>query len=410
MSLEPKTLDEQSWRARYMRTANNLKQCVVDAPIALCLSNACVDAVCRLMDLDKAVTSSSPSGARDLFDKLQRRAIAGRGGELRCTWKGGPEWLRERLSLNRSIGGTGPQAAAALAAIGVPNLVALGNRNEVLLSTLPANVNIAVGNKLFEGRHVEPTTSQMPEIFIFEFSAGETIAGTALPRSSRVIVRFDDPGLERDPEFDTYSNKIAGNAAALIGGLGSVPSHRIDAELSYLKGLVETWRTNGLRWLHLELGGYEDKATLDAVLKAVGGIATSLGMSASEFPDVAYGRTATPEHMVEVAQQLGVERLCVHADDWASSVTRRSAETETEALITGSLLSAVRAAHGTVVSEVKVPEKSRFTETPYTSSRLEGEWNYISVATPYLIQPVATIGLGDTFSAGCILVLGQEKV
>lgn len=94
-----------------------------------------------------------------------------------------------------------------------------------------------MSGKLLEGRHVAPTTSQVPEIFIFEFSAGETIVDAAVPRSSRVIVRFDDPGLERDPEFDAYSTKIAGGAAALIGGLGSVPSHRIDAELTYLAAL-----------------------------------------------------------------------------------------------------------------------------------------------------------------------------
>lgn len=130
MSLPQDPSDGQQWRARYVRAAENLRQYAIDAPVALCLSNACVDAVCRLSDFDKMVAHSSPPDARNLFDRLHIRASAGRGGELRSTWKDGPEWLREHFLLSRAIGGTGPQAAAALAAIGAPNLIALGNRSK----------------------------------------------------------------------------------------------------------------------------------------------------------------------------------------------------------------------------------------------------------------------------------------
>jgi hypothetical protein len=42
-----------------------------------------------------------------------------------------------------------------------------------------------------------------------------------------------------------------------------------------------------------------------------------------------------------------------------------------------------------------------------TSMRL-GDWTVNSCAAPYLLSPAATVGLGDSFLAGCLLEFGQK--
>ena len=398
------------WRLYYRRLAARLPDLVATAPLTLCLSNVCVDAICRLGAMAEAVTKTAPERAHVLFDRLLRRAAAGKGGEFRSDWAGGPDWLRRNVDCHRAIGGAGAQAAWALSAIGAPALIALANRHAGLISVLPAGVDVVVDGRPAKGRTAPALSPDKPEIFIFEFSAGETIAGRHIPRATRIIVRFHDPGLERDAAFRAYSVANAGGAVALISGLGSVPSGRIGAELSYLQGIVPAWRAAGLRCVHLELGGYDDAGTLKAVIRHAGRIADSLGMSASEFPEVSGGEDPTAPAMLAAARDIGVNRLCVHADGWAASVTLDDPRRERAALACGSLMAAARAENGVPASTVAIPEGARFTDPPRAGAALKGGWRHVGVATPYLASPAATIGLGDTFSAGCLLILGQPAL
>ncbi|MFA3916706.1 ADP-dependent glucokinase/phosphofructokinase [Ruegeria hyattellae] len=401
--------DTDFWNGLYQSAASDAPIYAANAPVVLGLSNACVDAICRLKDLSEIAPDSGSEAAKAFFETLLARASMGKGGEIRSHWADGPRWLRDRLPVQRAIGGTGPQAAWALSAIGAPALVALGKRYEGLLTILPAGVHLALEQEMVEGRFLSPTAPPEPEIFIFEFSAGETIAAKPIPRSSRIIVRFDDPGLERDREFEHFSANLRQKTVALVGGLGSVPVDRISNELAYLEPLTATWRANGIQLLHLELGGYCDKDALASVLDRANVIATSIGMSAAEFPDVSGDSAATPETMLACATRLGVTRLCVHADEWAASVSRNAANAERDALIFASLLAAARAERGQPTSVVSLPVGARFHDPPFASRTLPGGWTYVSVATPYLQRPRATIGLGDTFSAGCLMVLGQRQ-
>lgn len=395
----------EAWLTAYREAAEDLPNVVAAAKPVLCFSNACIDVIVRLTVLEEAVATSGMPEAVGFFDALKAKAQQGVGGEVRWESENLPGWLASHPQNKRAIGGTGPQAAWALSEIGAPSLTALADRSAGFLDSLPKGIMIAQGEEMVAGYSIAPTTAPRPEIFIFEFSRGDILGGQPLPRSSRIIVRFNDPGLERDDDFVSLSPHFAANTVALAGGLGSVGVDRIGVELDYLGVLSQAWRDNGLRLLHLELGGYTDKAALAAVLEASGRVGHSLGMSASEFPDVAFRNAPTPAAMLSRARELGLTRLCVHADDWTASVTLGDPETERRALIYGSLLAASRANAGGPVSDIRVPQDAEFSDPAFQDANMDDGWSYVSVATPHLTNPAATLGLGDTFSAGCLLIL-----
>jgi ADP-dependent phosphofructokinase/glucokinase len=113
--------------------------------------------------------------------------------------------------------------------------------------------------------------------------------------------------------------------------------------------------------------------------------------------------------MADFAGRLGLDRLCVHADRWAAAVTRNNPGTERSALLAGCLLAAGRAAAGRPVAPSGLPVGAKFAAPPFAETLALGEWNFVAVASPYLVAPASTLGLGDTFTAGCLLVLGQER-
>ena len=119
------------------------------------------------------------------------------------------------------------------------------------------------------------------------------------------------------------------------------------------------------------------------------------------------GDTPVTGTIVATARRLGVDRLCVHADTWALTATRGDAEQERAALMVGCLLASTRAALGYPARPVATPPGAIFEQPP--DEHNGGDWNVVACAAPYLPRPATTLGLGDTFMAGCLLVLGQSK-
>jgi ADP-dependent phosphofructokinase/glucokinase len=142
--------------------------------------------------------------------------------------------------------------------------------------------------------------------------------------------------------------------------------------------MVDEWRAAGLKTIHLELATYADMRVLRKVLAAVPGAFTSLGMSESEFVAQAAETEATPNAMADLAERLGLYRLCVHADR--------------------------------PVAPSSLPAGAGFASPLFAQTLSIGKWNFVAVAAPYIVAPASTLGLGDTFTAGCLLVVGQKKI
>jgi ADP-dependent phosphofructokinase/glucokinase len=397
-----------TWSGAYQRLAATFPAKAAAARLTMGGFVSCVDARTDLARTGALFSPDAPLQAAALGARLLDRVARGVGGEMLFPWPEGAEWLAENLDLTCSLGGTGAQAAWVLSAIGAPAATSLGDRSAHMLAQLPPGVLVFEGDRLLPSEDLTPRGERQGDIYIFDYSAGVPVAGVVPPRSSRIIVRLADPGLDDDPDFDRHTPKLAATAGAgLISGFHAIPPDDVAAGIERVRALCHSWREQGLGIIHMEMAGYETVEWLESVLDAFAGVVTSIGMSHSELRQLAPG-VPPPDAMLALAERLRVSRLCVHADEWAASVTRGDLGEEREALMSGSLLAAARAEAGGPVSAVSVPAAARFEAPPFDAGELRDGWHFVAVSTPYIDRPASTLGLGDTFTGGCLLVLGAR--
>ncbi len=130
-------------------------------------------------------------------------------------------------------------------------------------------------------------------------------------------------------------------------------------------------------------------------------------MSHSEFlllatdPDLGRGMRA-------LGEAFGLDRVTVHADHWAASATRNDPALEVDALMTGCLVASARADAGRPVVPREVAAGASFHAPPFPLPVSWDGWTLVSCPSPYREAPSTTLGLGDSFTGGCLMVLGQE--
>jgi ADP-dependent phosphofructokinase/glucokinase len=397
------------WNGAYRQLISNIPQIAATSPLMLFGLSACVDARLFAHDLEPLFTSDVPQAVA-LGEMVKERARHGIGGEVRIDWPDGPAWLAGHVPITYALGGTGPQAAWSLAAIGAPALIALEDRSAHKLKQVHPEILIAEAGEARRAADIVPRGPRQPEIFIVEYTTGLAIGDVTPQRSSRIIVRFHDPGLEHDAQFAKLSVALAPQAGAgLISGFNSIPYEAIDSEAAPVRHMIEQWRAAGVRSIHLELAGYDTPGHRDRVIDRLTGAITSLGMSHSEFIQMMPATSDLAKDMGELATEFGLDRVCVHADHWAATVTRDDPEEERRALLMGCLLAGTRAAHGVPAYPETIATRATFTEPPFPTLARRGAWSFVSCASPHLAHPKATVGLGDSFTGGCLLMLGRQR-
>jgi ADP-dependent phosphofructokinase/glucokinase len=397
------------WNGLYRELIRDIPRIAASSPLMLFGLSACVDARLFAHELEPLFTSGVPQAVA-FGEMVKDRARRGIGGEVRIDWPDGPSWLAGHVPITYALGGTGPQAAWSLAAIGAPALIALEDRSAHKLKQVHPEILIAEGGKARRAAEIAPRGPRQPEIFIVEYTAGLAIGDIAPQRSSRIIVRFHDPGLEHDVQFADLSVALAPQAGAgLISGFNSVPFDKIDSEVAPVRRMIEQWRAAGVQTIHLELAGYDTPRHRDRVIERLKGAITSLGMSHSEFIQLMPETSSLAQDMGEFAVTLGLERVCVHADHWAASVTLGDPDEERNALLMGCLLAGTRAAHGLPAYPETIAAQATFTDPPFPTLSRHGAFSFVSCASPHLAHPKATVGLGDSFTGGCLLMLGRQK-
>lgn len=392
-----------SWKEKYLSLVPRLTGLARGMPMTLCGLATCTDAYLRLADAEPLFAARNDPAAR-LAELLQQRAVSGIGGEILFEWPEAEEWIARNLAISSwGLGGSGAQAAQMLTVLGARALITLEDRSRRQLSVIHPDVLVATQHGLAKRDAINDTGPSKPAHYIFEFKVGELIRTAPAKRSTRVIVRFADDRLDRDPAFVEASVAHASQAgAAVICGFNEVAPASLSAELEYTKTLLSAWRDQGLSRIHLELGGYEDFSLRDQVLAALSPLISSLGMSHSELREIGSGDVATEAGRLRAA--LGLNRICIHADTWALAITNHDPEPELESLMSGCLLAACRAAQGQVSVPTGVPADAKFQDAPYPSIAEQNGSSLVCCPSPYLEQPKATIGLGDTFLAGTLLV------
>ena len=391
------------WRDRYLSLVPRLGGLARRMPLTLCGLATCTDAYLRLAEAGSLFVARSGKAA-SLAKALQQRAAKGIGGELFFDWPEAEDWIARNLPISSwGLGGTGAQAAQTLAVLGAQALITLQDRSQRQLSVIHPDVFVATHQGLEKRGALKQSGPSKPAHYIFEFNEGELAGTERAKRSTRIIVRFADDPLDRDPAFVLKSIALASQAgAAVICGFNEVSKASLVTELERTKNLLRAWRDQGLTMIHLELGGYEDLSLRDQVLSALSPLISSLGMSHSELRYFGSGDVDT--EVVNLRAKLGINRICVHADTWALAATNNDPERELESLMCGCLVASSRAARGQISGPADVPPDAVFYDPPYPRISKQSGSTLVCCPAPYLEQPKATIGLGDTFLAGTLLV------
>ena len=400
-------MSERVWPEIYADVLARSGGIIRRARWTFCGLGACVDATLSVHEAVPALLASGSASAQALGEILAERAETGVGGEVRIAWDDGPAWLDAAFHPARALGGTGAHAARVLTIVGAPALLALQHRDAEQMACVDADILLARGGRAVAARDIAPSGEPRPKIYIFEFTAGRRVRKAAAPRSSRIIVRFTDPEPEADAEFEALSLALADKSGAgVLSGFNSVGGGDLDGALARARALAMGWRAAGVPVVHLEMGGYDTPALRDRTLTGLRGAVTSLGLSQSEYRELVPDSAPESATVVATAERLSVDRLCIHADGWALAATRGDPARERDALMMGCLLAGTRAAVGRPVRPNALSPGAIFEAPPGESRR--AEWSVVACAAPYLPQPATTLGLGDTFMAGTLLVLGSE--
>ena len=400
-------MTKESWADRYINLLPRITAHAQITPLILCGLASCADAYLRLARAEALLATKPGTAPNALAQELIRRTERGAGGEFFMDWPDGDTWIEKNLRIdNWGLGGTGAQGAQTLAILGAKALISLEDRSIRKLSVIHPDVLVADSSGLKRRAELSSRPGSEPAHFIFEVAAGERVGPVTASRSTRIIVRFAHHHLDRDPDFVRISEQNAPTVgAAIVCGFNELADDSLSEELEYAGKLISGWRQRGLRLIHLELGGYENTAARDQVLSVLGPLVTSLGMSHTELRGFSDGDVV--RQASRFAAEFDLRRVCVHADTWALTVTRDDAETELESLLCGCLLASCRAESGVPCVPIRVPIAARFSSPDWPLISRSGHNSVVCCAAPYLEQPMATIGLGDTFLAGTLLVLGQ---
>jgi len=407
----------EDWTGRYAAYAADIGGSAAHAPLTLTGFSACVDAVyavdARMLDALTHVASRDVTSLETAFARaILERIAEARGGELFRKWDEGPAWAENLLGSTRrlQVGGTGPQAAWALAILDAPSVVALRDRSPDQLSVLHPAIGISGPNGITAASDTPAgAAATKPRHYILEFTAGTRWSAGVVERSTRIILRFAHDGLERDEAFAKLTPRLAPTAGAgLISGMNGLrPGDEGDEH--WVIDLVRLWRKSGLPLIHLELAEYPVDRQLADVCKQYAGLANSIGMSMSELRGLTRSSADPAELALAVAQLGSVDRVCIHADTWSMSVHRHDPAVEVMMLLTGNLMAASRASHGVPAAELDVHPLATYTDDFPRPRDLGGGWRVDCVPSPYLYQPRSTIGLGDTFVAGTLLAHGLAR-
>lgn len=372
---------------------------------------ACVD---KLIDLHATAPALKRECAGSvLFDELMARAREGRGGEIEVDWPGGSGFLDAFVKPGATaIGGASAQAASTLACLGGSAVIALGDRSPAQLAVLHPAVKLFDENgTLVSVGDMRPTGAGKPAHYIFEYTAGRPLPDFTPQRSTRVIVRFAAEDIEDDPLFERYGRTLAAaGGAALLSSPNSVGAERLPSALDRMSLLSRAWQDAGIP-VHLELGEYPMPGALGETLRRLTGSVTSIGLNFNELRSLGIAPTASKAELKAFAEHHGLSRLVVHADDWALALTREDPERELDALAMGCLLASARAEAGGPIAKPHAPAAAVFGSAPHAPISLcaGSSWHIVCCAAPYLSNPASTIGLGDTFTAGTLLVHAAKQ-
>lgn len=373
----------------------------------------------------------------------------GRGGEWFVHSPEVAAFLRERFLPESMIrmGGNMGIMSNVLSTLGadlvVPNVVSLSERQKQLFVSGTILLPESTGSA--------SNAENEPLHFVFDFRKGDSFSFNGkkitVPRENRFIASFDEvnPQMEISPEFSEYAKRhIMEMDGAIISGFhmlqssypdGSTYEDRLKIVLQQLEG----WKQgNESLPIHAELGHFMSVQIAVTVFRELAGVVNSIGLNEDELADLVEELNSSIPAIREMNMQSLLEAACVcmnispvlstlivHTRDIVLSVSRDEKQVLSciESLDFGIRAAATFALTGKLDSRTYVEEiSSSMKRSVHGQKELDDVWHliegveeysgvhgtykgYTICAIPTLIadDPVATVGLGDTFSAASFL-------
>lgn len=406
-------------RAKYSAVLEELDSLVRSAPPIATGFSVCNDHICAVGEREYASIVAAHDDpdpeVRDLARWLQDRIASGRGGEVLAERRGF-DWVVDTFEGTPTMGGTGAQVARVLASLGAPSVLALTDRTAAQLNTMDEGLRV-VGDdaQLHAPSEIAPSGERPNDpIFVFQFTQGVTLREATADaeaivtrRSTRIILRAPARTLDLDDAFAAYVESH-GLTTLLLSGFQTAEPASVAPTRAWFDERF-AWLEGRPRLVHFEIAEYESHEHARAAVVGLTGLANSLGMSLSELDQLA--SVSDPiDAAVALAGELGVDRLSVHADDFAFVVTTGDPALEEKALLAGCLLAATRAVTGTSMLPRQMPPGTTLAPLPASMRRESPDPRYriVAVPSPYTPSPRVTLGLGDTFVAGMLLALAAR--
>ena len=302
--------------------------------------------------------------------------------------------------------------------------------------------------------HSEKAISECPDElvhFVFDFKKGETFllddTTVTVPRENRFIATYDSANIELavNPDFENYAldhiNEIDG---VLLSGFhmlmdaypdGSTYVEKLNRAVEQVKG----WRklNNRLR-IHAEFGHFLNSDIGYSVFSKLAQHVDCIGMNEDELAMLS-GDHGVPakcilqmdacsiiDATIRCASEFGVKRMIIHTREFVLSVCESNISdptVELEAMEFGVKCAAAFAATGKLESRKFIEaEASTLYESAFGKGQVQevleyicgkqygsgvvGDYKgYMIAILPTILceNPIATVGLGDTFSSATFL-------
>lgn len=447
------------WRGRYAEAfARALRGAAQPGRIACGFTNN----VDRVADVDGAHLSrllaqagvALPHGRGPLLVRTPAELLAGmaafvrdgRGGELTVLDAGLYRWMEAHFAFRGApqLGGTAAQSAHTLARLGFDTLLhvtSLSPQQAALLDNTGRTL-IATGDGLQRpadaARPADPTMVHV----IFEYAAGTEIAAggvrAAAPAANRIIVSYDP--INGDLAFDPHYVAAVADPAAQVGAVMLSGYNQVSTldlcrvRIGETVAMVRGWKAARPGLLaHLELGATPDGGFLAAILEGFAGEVDSIGLNADELNDVLHlwgephadGAPGLVDAVRRMHAHVGCARINVHTQELCVTVTQGDPRAEQDALLFGSLVAGTRArladfprvedvARVLGAGEVAPRSLGLLADAcaaggapPEGIARCGAGW-LVAAPTLAVSNPAGIVGLGDSYTAGVLGVLGKE--
>jgi ADP-dependent phosphofructokinase/glucokinase len=294
----------------------------------------------------------------------------------------------------KRLGGNSYHMGKALYTLNVPTLVSYPCRPRSLMLASP-DFMVACGNKLKTPKEAIRDGDPEFEHIVFEFHEEPEKGIYAFGRQIFSWDEMSSKGLF-DYEFLNYLPKCSSIEVLILGFAHLLlPEHKWK-----VNEVIDLLDYKNKPKIHLELGEGSKESVSYAIKKfAEAGLCNSIGMNEKECQVYLNAESIEIKDLIEAAlnavENYDLERICVHSNFFAFSLSKLDWKIEFEALREACLISA---AFTFKSFNIKKAEALPFSKVENLKTKING---YNLVLIPTLINSKAEVltGLGDVFAA-----------